>query len=352
MSFMVSARNPSAKQPPSTLSVIGANRDASNVAIVAGELVEVRYPKGTSLSLLAAKLLANLIHDAGVAVVEDKAHSVPLAEINWSHRSGEELEAAVLELQQTVIQVDITNPRTGLKRRKSGQFLTDVERDLDAPAGTLTYRFSNTVRHVVKNSHHWAAISLRAVMAMEGKYSVALYQMLALYVGRRQVSETFKLDDLRLRLGVGPTTLVRWKDFRVRVLEPAVAEINHLTGFRVEWTEVKRGRAVSGVTFRWAKKNGEELKAADEELVRPRPGRKARRAGTVERIADESTAMRATIGEQLAGMAQAPVDDDPVMRAARLAAAERGEPEQLDIEDAIARDAELAQSERAAIERR
>jgi Initiator Replication protein len=290
-------------KPPKTktLSVIAANGDPHQV-IIAGELVDIRFPKGNSLSLLASKLLTALIHHAGIDVVDDRTHRIRLAELNWSHSSVDDLATTILELQQTIVEITVTDPRTGLRRRKSGQFLTDVERDLDAAAGELLYRFSNSVRYVVKNSHHWAAISLRAVLAMEGKYSVPLYQLLALYVSRRQVSETFDLEDLRARLGVGRDKLARWKDFRVRVLEPAVAEICHLTPFTVTWEEVKRGRAVTAVRFGWAKKDKPELARTERELSRPRVGRKARREKTVEQIIDARQAERAQIAAELAAL--------------------------------------------------
>lgn len=298
--------------PTKTLSVIAANQNPQT-AIVAGELVDIHFPQGHSLSLLASKLLAVLIHHAGLAVVEDQEHRIRLSEINWAHASIEDLGSTIRELQQTIVEITVVDPRTGMRRRKSGQFLTDVERDLDAPSGELCFRFSNTVRFVVKYSSHWASISLRAVLAMEGKYSVPLYQLLSLYVERRQVSETFDLHDLRSRLGVGKDKLQRWPDFRVRALEPAVAEICHLTPFIVTWEEVKRGRSVSAVKFCWAKKDLKALTATDRELSKPRTGRKVRREKTVEQIQDERLALRASIAADLASLPVLDPLDDEIM---------------------------------------
>lgn len=295
--------------PRQTLDVIAAAAGTDQV-IVAGELVEVRFPDGAGLSLLAAKLFHVLLDRAGVAIVEDREHELRLAEVNWCHGSLTELQAALRELQTTVIEITFVDQRTKERRVKSGQFLTDIERPQERLQGVLNYRFSHTLRWVVKHSQHWAAVSARAVLAMEGKYSVRLYQMLALYVNRRQISETFELEDLRARLGISTDTLPRWPDFRRRVIEPAVAEINHLTGFMVEAEAVTAGRRVSGVRFSWAKKDRAGIEKARRELDRPRVGRKARREMTVEEIAAERQQIRAEIAESLASLPGLKADTD------------------------------------------
>jgi len=50
---------------------------------------------------------------------------------------------------------------------------------------------------------------------------------------------------------------------------------------------LKQGRRVAGVRLAWALKDRSELVAAQKELERPRVGRKARRAGLVENLAEE-----------------------------------------------------------------
>ena len=184
----------------------------------------------------------------------------------------------------------------------SGPVLAHVDRPEAGYAGELIFEFSKTFRAVVRNSHHWAAISARAVLAMECKYAPWLYQIAALHAGRRRVSHDFDLDELRERLGATASSWRRWGEFKRCVLEPAVAEINHLTGIGIAWEPLKHGRSVVAVRLWTWRKGQAELDATDAELERHRTGRKARRGDTVERIIEERAALRRRFATGLAAM--------------------------------------------------
>ena len=280
----------------STLEVIAAAAEKGREVIVAGEVADIRFPKGSSLSLLASKLFVQLLDRAGADVVNDHEHRTTLESLNWSHRDLDALEDAVDELHGTRVSLTVETPRG--RRRLSGPILAHVDRPAEGYADVLLWEFSKTFRAVVKRSHHWAAISARAVLAMECKYSPWLYQICALHAGRERVSHEWDLDDLRERLGASSPSLRRWQDFKRRVLEPAVAEINHLTGIGVAWEPIKRGRSVVGIRlFTWRKAQ-DELDAAAAELDQPRIGRKARREDLVEQIVDRQTRLRRQIAEE------------------------------------------------------
>ena len=293
------------KKQTATLDVIAA-ADGREV-IVAGEIAELHFPKGGGLSLLASKLFVQILDIAGANICDAKEHRTALEDLNWSHRDLGEIEAAVLELHRTVIQLTVKTKRGGV--RKSGPILADVERDLEAATGELVFEFSKTFRHVVKNSKHWAAISRRAVFAMECKYSIWLYQLAALHAGRRQPFNDWPLADLRERLGATAPSMRRWPDFKRRVLEPAIDEINHLTGITVTWEPIKRGRQVVAVRIAADRKSAADLKIADAELDQPRAGRKTRRAGLVDLLAYEQTEIRRALVEELENLPLGKIGD-------------------------------------------
>jgi len=125
------------------------------------------------------------------------------------------------------------------------------------------------------------------VLAFESRYSLRLYLYLSLRANLRKTSEEIALDDLRDLLGVPHKALQRWQDVKRRALDPAIAEINHVAGFRAGYEPIKRGRRIVGVRLAWGLKGRAELVEAQKELDRPRVGRKARRDGLVETIAQE-----------------------------------------------------------------
>lgn len=264
------------------------HRDQPDAIIAAGELVDMRFKSGNALSLRAGKLFCLLIQEAGVSVIEDKQHRIPYSVLNETfHKSRDDLVEAIEELHSTTISVKV-NSRTGRAYTKSGPILSDVERDDDdLNDAEVRFEFSPTLRRVIADSTHWAAISRRAVLAFESKYSLRLYLFLSLRAGLRKTAENFDLDDLRDVFGLAPGKLSRWQDMRRFVLDPAVAEIGHLAGFRAGYVPIKRGRKITGVRLTWGLKDTEELIEAHKELERPRTGRTARREGKVEAIAEE-----------------------------------------------------------------
>jgi hypothetical protein len=212
------------------------------------------------------------------------------------HKSRNDLAAAVMELHCTVVSVQLVS-RKGRAFTKSGPILSDVEREPDTlDDAEIRFEFSPTLRRVIADSTHWAAISRRAVLAFESRYSLRLYLFLALRAGLRKVSEELSIDDLRDMLGVPVNALPRWQDVKRRALDPAIAEINQLAGFHAAYEPVKRGRRIVGVRLAWGLKDRADLVQTQRELDRPRVGRKARRSGLVESIADE----RRRIAESLA----------------------------------------------------
>ena len=280
----------------STLEVIAAAAGKGGEVIVAGEVADIRFPKGSGLSLLAAKLFVQLLERAGADVVNSHEHRTSLESLNWAHRDLQNIEDAVDELHGTRVSLTVETPRG--RQRLSGPILAHVERPAEGYAGELLWEFSKTFRAVVKRSHHWAAISARAVLAMECKYSPWLYQICALHAGRERASHEWELDDLRERLGASAPSLRRWQDFKRYVLEPAVAEVNHLTGLGVAWEPIKHGRRVVGIRlFTWRKAQ-DELDAAAAELDQPRIGRKVRRDDLTEQIVDRRTRLRRQIAEE------------------------------------------------------
>jgi hypothetical protein len=271
-----------------TLDAIRMHRANADAIVAAGELAELRFPTGDALSLRAAKLLCMLIQEAGVAVADPVQHRVPYGVINERfHRSRDELAEAVQELHTTVVSVSLVS-RRGRPYVKSGPILADVEREPDdLDDAEIRFEFSPAMRRLVGDSTHWAALSRRAVMSFESRYSLRLYLWLSLRANLRKTAEDVSLDDLRALLGVPENSLQRWQDMRRFVLDRAVGEVNHIAAFRATYQPLKQGRRIVGVRLAWGLKDRAQLVEAHKELDRPRVGRKARREGIVESIADE-----------------------------------------------------------------
>lgn len=191
----------------------------------------------------------------------------------------------------------------GRRFTKSGPILSDMEReDENQQQAELRFEFSNALRQAIQDSSHWAVVSRKAVMAFEGKYSLRLYTILSLRAGLRKASEDFMLEDFRAMLGVPDTAYPRWNNFRQFVLTPAMQEVNQLAGLTVGYTPLKNGRKVVGVRLTWGIKPKDARIVALKELEQPKVGRKARREGQVELIAQAEKIERHEVALALANL--------------------------------------------------
>lgn len=262
--------------------------DRPDELLAAGHQVDMVFRPGhKALSLRAGKLWHLLVKAAGVDLAANKLHTIPLADLyEIGHMPREMRVETIRELQTTLVEVRVPSPKVkGATRIISGTLLSHVERDED-DRGDLVFEFSRTLRRVFADSPHWAVLSKRAVMAFESRYSLRLFEIVALRAKLDYVhAETFALDELRARLGVPVGKLERWDNLRARALDPAIAEVNQLAGFTVRYEPVKKGRAVVAVKLSWAEKKAPALKATKRELDGSRVGRKSRRDGSVEAVA-------------------------------------------------------------------
>lgn len=272
-----------------TIQVITDRANRPDDLIAPGEVLDLRFRDGSkTLTLRASKLLHLLVDAAGPDACADKTHSIPIERLNSTfHVSREEFVETCRELFGTTVRMEIDTKRG--RAEKIGPLLADVERDLDDGDGSeVRFQLSPVLRLVLARSNHWAALSRRAVMAFESRYALRLYEVVAIRSGLSSKStETFDLDDLRSRLGVPRGKLTRWQDVKRKALEPAVAEVNQLSGFHVSYEPVKRGRSVMAVRLTWAVHGAQGRAAAARELEASRVGRKARRDGSVEAVVED-----------------------------------------------------------------
>lgn len=95
------------------------------------------------------------------------------------------------------------------------------------------------------------------ILAMKSAYSIRIYELLKSYAGLQE--KTFDLADLKKRLMVEDIeSYKRFPDFRRKVLDIAVREINELTALNVSYEPICKGRKVIKVKFTMQNKGGAE----------------------------------------------------------------------------------------------
>lgn len=136
--------------------------------------------------------------------------------------------------------------------------------------GTVALRFSQPmVPYLSQLTEQFTRYALTDVARMDSAHAIRLYELLCQWrdAGQREVEigwlrEAFQLGDKYPAI----------KDFKKRVLEPAINQVNELSPMWVKWSQRKTGRRVSHLTFTFGEK-------APEKPQKPRKGKSKDKAG-------------------------------------------------------------------------
>ncbi|KQE33783.1 replication initiation protein RepM [Acinetobacter nosocomialis] len=106
---------------------------------------------------------------------------------------------------------------------------------------------------VTRLEEQFTSYELKQVGGLSSAYAIRLYEILIAWrsTGKTPVIE---LSDFRQRLGVLEGEYSRFNNFKVRVLDPAIKQINEHTDITVKAEQHKTGRSVSGFSFRFKQK--------------------------------------------------------------------------------------------------
>lgn len=136
--------------------------------------------------------------------------------------------------------------------------------------GTVALRFSQPmVPYLSQLTEQFTRYALADVARMDSAHAIRLYELLCQWrdAGEREVSIEWLRDAFQLE-GKYPAI----KDFKRRVIEPAVEQINEHSPLWVKWDQRKTGRRVSHLTFTFGEK-------APEKPQKPRKGKTKAKAG-------------------------------------------------------------------------
>jgi hypothetical protein len=251
-----------------------------------GQLVEVRFVKGQSLSLTAARLLALMILTAGGDAWQPVAHRMRKAEIRRGHKGNERIADMLEELHRTLFAVDDLSWR-GRKATKRFPLIQSSREEIEddgAESGYIEWEFTPDARRLIRESESYAVLNRQAVLGFRSSYALRLYELGALRIHRRQPIWRADITAIRAAFGIAPELYKDFAQLRRKVLEKAKAEIDQLAHFTVDWREIRRGRAVIELEFEFRAKAAPAQLAAVAENERHGAGRRARREGAVEAV--------------------------------------------------------------------
>lgn len=263
-----------------------------------GNIIEIKFVKGESLSLTASRLLALMILTAGGDAWEDRPHRIRKADIRRGHKGNERISDMLQELHRTLFAVDDKSWR-GKKATLLFSLISRSKEETDEDGGEtgwIEWEFTPDARKLIQASETYAVLNRQAVLGFRSNYALKLYELGALRLHRRQATWRGDMQALRAALGIPPDVYTDFAQLRRKVLEKAKSEIDQLAHFRVEWREIRQGRTVTELEFRFEPKGAPEVLETVDELDRHSAGRQARRTGSVETITTGQGVIASTPG--------------------------------------------------------
>ncbi|MEY2864408.1 MAG: hypothetical protein RLY58_2115 [Pseudomonadota bacterium] len=221
------------------------------LVVKSNELIQASY----TLSLTEQRLVLLAIVEAratGAGICATDHLTISAAA--YSHQFAVSMDAAYLALRDsaaTLFERQVTlydiDPTTSKRRKRVTRWVSEVAYIDDAAKVQLIFAPA-VVPEITRLEANFTSYELEQVSALKSVYAVRLYELLIQWraVGKTPV---FEISVLRGQLGVEQHEHLRMCDFKTRVLNYAVAQINQCTDLSVTYHQYKEGRTIIGVRF-------------------------------------------------------------------------------------------------------
>lgn len=206
------------------------------------------------------KLWTFLLHVAFDELGQQGGHSVAIKDINDVFRalggehSTEWIWQSAKRLAQTTVEFEVTYNDERYDTVTS-IFTASVPRK-GKRGSELHFWFPEPLIPIIKEPLRFARLRVHFLIKLSGKYAVTLYEILEGFVNRRDGECRVTIEELRRWLKVPDDTYPDWKNFRHRVLRPAVEQINADplgAGITVDYEPIRKGRFYHEILFKITK---------------------------------------------------------------------------------------------------
>lgn len=131
----------------------------------------------------------------------------------------------------------------------------------------VQFKFADdTVPMLVELERRFTSYEIEQIANLSSQYAMRLYEFFMRHLDKEQGTGWLKisLDDLRFRFGLLSHEYERMDNFKRKVLDYSMKEINKHTDLKASYTQQKRGRTIVGFTFNFGYKEMPAVKLDDK----------------------------------------------------------------------------------------
>ena len=125
----------------------------------------------------------------------------------------------------------------------------------------IKIKFTDDVMPLItKLEKHFTSYQLEQVKDLTSIYAIRLYEMIIQWRATGKTQQ-IPIDELRYKLGIEPDQYKQMVNFKKKVLDFAINQINEHTDIKASYEQHKEGRSITGFTFTFKPKQKPKAKA-------------------------------------------------------------------------------------------
>ena len=201
-----------------------------------------------SLSLLQRKITNALLYHAYKELLLKEEHEITVKQlcrlIGYQGNNHSAIKDALKGLISTVIEWNLINDETGAENWTASSIIASVS--LDGPL--CYYAYSPRMKQLLHSPSMFGKIDLVIQSKFRSSYGLALYENCIRYRGLPH-TKWFEMELFKKLMGVMPGKYDIFRDFKRRVLDKAIDEVNTYSDLVImpEW--IKEGRKATKIRF-------------------------------------------------------------------------------------------------------
>jgi len=202
-----------------------------------------------TLSLLQRKITNALMYHAYKELMLKDEHEISVKQlcrlIGYQGNNHSAIKQAFRDLLSTVIEWNLINDETGNENWTASSIIASVS--LEGPL--CYYAYSPRMKQLLHSPSMFGKIDLVIQSRFRSSYGLALYENCIRYRGLPN-TKWFDMDLFKKLMGVPSGKYDIFRDFKRRVLDKAIEEVNTYSDLVIESEFVKEGRKVLRLRFK------------------------------------------------------------------------------------------------------
>lgn len=207
-----------------------------------------------SLSLLQRKIANALLFHAYEDLLLQNEYQISIKDlcslIGYDSHDYKSIKKALIDLLSTVIEWNIIEE--GLPESEGEWNASSIIADASIKGSICRYSYSNRMKQLLYMPAIYGRLNMQIQSQFKSNYGLALYENVVRY---QNISQTpwFELSVFRKLMGVALDKYPIFRDFKRRVIDKAVSEVNTIANLTIEPEFRRHDRNVVSLRFKIAK---------------------------------------------------------------------------------------------------